>query len=183
MITFLTTAKSFSGEARQRQVNAVRSWQSVHPDVEVFLFGTGEGYDKAAQELNLRWFPDVPCGESGCPRIDAMFDVARRQARHVFKAYVNCDIMLGTDIVSAIKKIKDEQFLLVSQRWNVDWDERIDFRSPHHSWDDLAVKARTNGQLMTPSGIDMFLYRGDFWGELPKLVVGRAGYDNYLIFY
>ena len=183
MITFFTTAKSFVGEAHQRQINAIRSWQTVHADVEVFLLGEGEGYGSVVNELGLRWFPDVACGPSGCPRIDAMFAMVEQHARNALKAYVNCDIILGSDLVPALKAVKEREFLLVSQRWNVDWRESIDFKHPSYSWKDLAAMARQTGQLMSPLGIDMFLYRGNFWHELPKLVVGRAGYDNYLIFY
>lgn len=183
MITFLTTAKSFTGEARQRQLNAIQSWQTVHPDVEVFLFGVGEGYADVADKLGLRWFSDIACGPSGCPRIDAMFAVAEQHSHNACKAYVNCDIMLGPDLVPAVKTIQKERFLFVSQRWDVDWRDPIDFKDPGYSWRELAKTARNSGRLMAPSGIDMFLYRGNFWGELPELVVGRGGYDNYLIFY
>ena len=183
MITFFTTAKSFTGEAFQRQVNAIRSWQRVHPDVEVFLFGRGEGYVNAVREFGMRWFPEVACSPSGCPRIDSMFALTEQHAQNRLKAYVNCDIMLGPDLVPGIQNIKRDRFLLVSQRWNVDWKRVIDFSSSDNSWDKLEAEARRNGRLMTSSGIDMFLYCGDFWRELPELVVGRAGYDNYLIFY
>ncbi|MEI6972700.1 MAG: hypothetical protein WCL44_14425, partial [bacterium] len=53
MITFFTTAKPFEGATRVRQINAIRSWQAVHPDVEVMLFGNGMGYSEIAAELGV----------------------------------------------------------------------------------------------------------------------------------
>ena len=183
MITFLTTAKSFMGEARQRQLNALKSWKAVCPDVQILLFGTGDGYAGIVAELDLEWFPDVACGPSGCPRIDTMFAIAEQHARHAVKAYVNCDIMLGPDLADALRRVGRECFLLTCQRLDVDWSGAVDFNDPSCDWFSIVSKAHEDGVLMAPSGIDMFLYRGDFWGELPELVVGRGGYDNYLMFY
>jgi hypothetical protein len=37
--------------------------------------------------------------------------------------------------------------------------------------------------LHPPLGSDYFLYHGNIWADLPTLVVGRGGYDNYLIYH
>ena len=39
MISFLTSAKSFDGPARQIQLKAIRSWMRLDSDVEIFLYG------------------------------------------------------------------------------------------------------------------------------------------------
>lgn len=49
MITFFTTAKDFAGASGVGQVNAIRNWLALHPEVEVLLFGRGEGYVETAR--------------------------------------------------------------------------------------------------------------------------------------
>lgn len=181
MITFLTTAKSFLGAARTRQLNAIGSWRRIDPDVQILLFGTGEGYADVVREAGLEWVPNVPSSANGCPRADSMFAMAEPLARHAVKALVNCDIILTSDVVSATERITLPRYVIVAQRWDVRVDRPIEFT---HEWEGrVRTLAHTHGSRMGPSGIDMFLYRGSVWSDLPELVVGRAGYDNYLVFH
>jgi len=181
MITLLTTAKPFVGITRIRQLNAIRSWKQLHPDVEILLFGDGEGYDLAAAENDLVRIVDVPTSDRGCPRIDAMFMMADKMARYPVKAYVNCDIILMPDFLMAPLNIQFKEYLIVAQRWDLTVDGEMSFE---RDWDlVLQQKVAKEGQLMSPYAIDVFAYRGEFWQGLPPLIVGRAGYDNFLIYY
>ena len=87
MIAFFSTTKSFEGDAWICQINAVRSWQAVHPDVEVILFGLGKGYAEIAAEFRLVHVPEVAANELGVPRVDSMFSEAARRARHAIHAW------------------------------------------------------------------------------------------------
>ena len=184
MITFLTTAKPFVGDDRRRQLNAIRSWRSLSPDVEILLFGDGDGYEDVAREEHLTRIRDVPCSEEGCPRIDGMLSLAAQHARHATRAYVNCDIVLLPDLLTAAGRVHEagiDSYLMVSQRWDMRCDGEIVFDD---DWARRILRARDEeGHLKKVTAIDMFLYRGDLWEELPPLFVGRAYYDEYLIFY
>lgn len=181
MITFFTTAKSFEGGARIRQVNAIRSWLAVHPDVEVLLFGSGGGYTEIVAELGLTHIPDVATNELGVPRVDSMFSIAAARARHPIQSYINCDIVLLDDFLPAVMRISFDKFLMVAQRYDVNIESPIDFKS-----DDWVVpirkKVKAEGKKLAPCGIDFFLQKGGVWGELPPMVVGRGMYDNWLIY-
>ena len=182
MITFFTTAKSFEGDARIRQINAIRSWQAVHSDVEVILFGQGKGYSEIAVELGLVHVPEVATNELGVPRVDSMFSEAAKRARHTIQSYINCDIVLLDDFLPAVKRIQFEKFLMVAQRYDVDLTEPINFDSP--AWTTtVREKTRAEGKKLAPNGIDFFLQKGGVWGELPPMVVGRGMYDNWLIYH
>jgi len=182
MITFFTTAKPFDGENRIRQVNAIRSWQALHSDVEVLLFGQGAGYVETAAELGLVHIPDVGINEFGVPRIDSMVSLAAARGRHALQAYINCDIILLDDYLSAVKRIPFDRFLMVAQRFDVDITAPIDFSSS--AWaTEMGRKARAEGQKLSPCGIDVFLEKGRIWRDLPPMVVGRGMYDNWLIYY
>jgi hypothetical protein len=181
MITFFTTAKSFLGLARVRQYNAIRSWKHIHPDAEVLLFGDGEGYEEAARELGMERVAGVLTSKAGVPRIDSMFDLVRRRARFPVRAYLNCDIILSGDLLKAVDGVAAADFLMVAQRHELTVGHEISFTPEAGAL--LARRVKEEGMLQDPSAIDMFLYRGDIWAELPELVVGRGGYDNFLIFY
>lgn len=182
MITFFTTAKSFKGDNRIRQINAIRSWQAVHPDVEVLLFGKGVGYSEIATELGLVHIPDVATNELGVPRVDSMFAMAASRARHPIQSYINCDIVLLDDFLPAIQRIKSDKYLIVAQRYDVDLDAPINFES--RDWQsEIRAKAKVEGKKLAPCGIDFFLQRGGVWGTLPPMVVGRGKYDNWLIYH
>jgi len=181
MITFFTTAKPFTGQACARQLNALRSWKKVDTEAEILLFGDGEGYDEAAEGLGLKRCCEVLQSQRGVPRIDAMFKAVEQDGSFQLKTYVNADIILLQDFLVALKRIPFKEFLMVAQRTDVQVDERD---MVGENWE-AAMLSRLSkeGVLCDPTGIDFFAYRGSIWRDLPPLVVGRAGYDNYLIYY
>jgi hypothetical protein len=181
MITFFTTAKSFSGTARLPQYNAIGSWKQVHPDVEILLFGQGEGYADAVRDFGLIHIPDVETNEKGCPRIDSMFALAERHARHDIKAYLNCDIIVLPDVLAAQQRVTFDRHLMIGERWGLSVQAPVDFSVGWEKRVGEQLKAiGTPGRI---TAIDIFIYKGDIWREVPPMVIGRAGFDNYLVYY
>jgi len=181
MITIFTTAKPFKqGDVRTRQMNALRSWKALGPDVEVILFGTGEGYAEAARELGLVHMPDVEVSEKGTPLVSSMFALAGARGKYDIQAYVNCDIILMDDFLKAAERIDLERFMMVGQRWDLDVNAEIDFKD---GWQKRLKDGLRPENLHPPAGSDYFLFRRGTWEDLPPMVVGRAGYDNWLIYY
>src|ERR1700738_3227301 len=129
MLTFFTTAKGFRGHDGIIQRNALKSWKSLDPNIEVIVFGEDEGAAQVCSELDLVHHPHVEQHASGRNRLDYMFQRASQLARHEYLCYCNCDIVLLNDFRQAFERAKawKEQFLLVSQRWDVDVTEPIDF--------------------------------------------------------
>lgn len=182
MITIFTTAKPFTGNNRVRQLNALRSWKSLHPDIEVILFGTGEGYAEVAKELGLVHIPDVQVSEKGTPLVSSMFSIAGSCGRYPLQAYINCDIILLNDFLKTSRIVSDkDNFMIVGQRWDIEIEKEIDFNNKQ--WEkDLKAELHLD-KLHPPTGSDYFLYKRGIWKDLPPMVVGRAGYDNWLIYY
>ncbi len=56
MLTFFTTAKPFVGHIDIIQRNAIRSWQKLHPDVEIILMGDDAGAAEVCAEMGLRTY-------------------------------------------------------------------------------------------------------------------------------
>lgn len=181
MITIFTTAKSFKGNARISQLNALRSWKALHPSIEVILFGEGEGYAEVSESLGLVHIPDVKTSTKGTPLINSMFERAAELGRYDIQAYVNCDIILFEDFLEASVRIKEGRFMIVGQRYDLDIGYEIDFSDK--LWGKNIRDMMSSETLHPPSGSDYFLFRRGIWKELPALVVGRAGYDNWLIYY
>jgi hypothetical protein len=180
MITLFTTAKAFTGEAGKRQEAALLSWKRLAPDIEIILFGDGPGYHEAVERWGLIHCRDVPTGERGCPRIDAMFREVERMGRHRIKGYVNADIILMDDLIQALPSVRRDEFLLLAERVNVDF--------PNTEWPLNATAAEirafvaAHGVRAYHTAVDLFVYRGDIWRGLPPLVVGRGWYDNFLVY-
>ena len=182
MITIFTTAKPFVGPMKVNQTNAITSWKQLGPDIEILLFGQGEGYSEAARDLGLIWIDQVRVSDYGTPFITSMFELAQQKGHYPTQLYVNCDIILLGDIQEILRRIYKERFLAVGQRWDLDLNEQIEFRNPN--WKHrLQSQVINHASLHPPLGSDYFLYHGPIWAGLPTLVVGRGGYDNYLIYH
>jgi hypothetical protein len=185
MLTFFSTPKPFQGHIALIQRNALRSWQRVHPDAEVILFGDDAGAAEACRELGIRHMPDVRVNRHGTKYLAGMYDQAQELARHELLCHVNCDILLLDDFLPALQRIAAQplSFLMAGRRWDVDIREPLDFN--RSDWPaqvrDLAL--RTNRQRPA-QWIDYFAFRkGLFRDRIPEFVIGRPGWDNWLLWY
>jgi pterin-4a-carbinolamine dehydratase len=183
VITIFTTAKPFVGRDLVNQKNALRSWKALGPEVEILLFGEGLGYQEVVNDLGITHIPVVKTTESGTPFFNSMAKIAKERGHHPIRGYVNCDIILTKDFLSAIRCISHERFLLVGQRWDIDVECEMDFQ--RKDWErELYERLQRNGKLHPPTGSDYFVYRGLLMSDLPPLVIGRGGgWDNQLIYF
>jgi hypothetical protein len=185
MLTFFTTAKPFEGHVGIIQRNAIRSWQRLHPDVEIILMGDDAGAAEACAEMGLRHIPTVRRNQYGTKYLADIYDQAQAAARHELVCHINCDIILVAEFLRAVRQAAalDKRFLMAGRRWDVDVTAPIDFAD--REWErrivDLAVK--TNRQR-PPQWIDYFVFsRGLYAGQVPAFVIGRPGWDNWLLWY
>ncbi len=185
MITFFSTPKPFVGHIDVIQRNALRSWQRVHPDAEIILFGDDAGAAEACRELGIRHVLQVRKNRYGTKYLANIYDQAQDFARHDLLCYVNCDILLLDDFCGALPRVARQfnAFLMGGRRWDVDIREPLDFNRP--DWPaqvhDLAV--RTDHQRPA-QWIDYFAFRkGLFRERIPEFLIGRPGWDNWLLWY
>ena len=72
---------------------------------------------------------------------------------------------------------------MAGRRWDVDVKTPLDFSSDRWATDIVQLAKRTNRQRPA-QWIDYFLFRrGLFGSELPPFVIGRPGWDNWLLWY
>jgi hypothetical protein len=183
MLTFFTTAKPFVGHIGVIQRNALKSWTQLHGDVEVILFGDDMGAVEVTKELGIRHEPHTEKNELGTNRVDYIFNRAQEIARHDLLCYSNCDIIFLPDFFQALERMKKQysQFLLLGRRWDTEVNEPIDFSVK--GWaDQMRSRALAENKQRPPWFIDYFAFsRGLFGADLPPLLIGRAGWDNWMV--
>ena len=183
MITFFSAPKPFRGHIGIIQWNAIQSWKRVHPDAEVILFGDEEGIADAARELGTRHVPNVKRNEYGTPFLAPIFDGAHDMARNRFLCYVNCDIILLSDFRAAAERVAAgcSRFLMAGQRWDTDIIAPVNFGAANWETVTRQIAVEANGQR-PPQWIDYFLFsNGLYYKDIPPLVIGRPGFDNWLV--
>jgi len=185
MLTIFSTPKPFRGHSNIIQRNAIRSWKLLHPDVEIILFGDEDGAAETCAELGVRHEPHVLRNEHGTKFLGYFFDRAQEIARHDTLCYVNCDIVLISDFTKAVERVKTvhEQFLMVGRRWDTDVTEPLAFERV--DWENkLLALARQANVQRSPIWIDYFVFsRGLYLQKIPPFVIGRPGWDPWLIWF
>ncbi len=183
LITVFSAPKPFTDpHVAVIQRNAIQSW-TLLPDVDVLLFGEETGLAEAARDLGVTHLRDIPRSPSGAPLISSMFTLAREHSASPLLAIVNADILLFPDFVEAARKVaaQRQKFVMMGQRWDLDVTEPLDFSD---GWvESLRSKVKSQGKLHRPAGSDYFLFPIANYHSLPDFVIGRAGWDNWMIYH
>jgi hypothetical protein len=91
-------------------------------------------------------------------------------------------MILMADFVEAARRslsMRDE-FVLLSQRWDLDITQSLDFAE---GWQDrLSSIVQHQGSLHRPAGSDFFLFPKACYLNIPDFTIGRAGWDNWMIY-
>jgi hypothetical protein len=164
------------------QRNALKNWLALGDEVEVLVIGDDSGVAEACAELSLRHLPGVECNDQGTPLISSIFTLAREASTSPFLAYANADILFLPDVLDAIRLIdsQKDRFLAVGQRWDLDVRDPISFEG---DWADmLKRRIETDGKLHGQTGSDYFIYPRGCFKNIPDFAVGRAGWDNWMIY-
>jgi len=183
LITIFSAPKPFTDPRIVTiQRNAIASWTKL-PDVNVILLGDEPGLAEAATDLGVTHIREIPRSESGAPLMDAMFRLAREASPTPLYAIVNADIILLDDFVEAAKKVsaQKEKFVLMGQRWDLEQSALLDFSE---GWQNrLRNTVHATGRLHRPAGSDYFLFPNSCYNNLPAFIIGRAGWDNWMIYH
>jgi hypothetical protein len=146
------------------------------------LIGDDPGAREAAAEFGTDWVPDVARTEFGTPFLDAVFAAAEERARFDVLCYVNADIIFPTTFGAAIQAVAESlrRFLVVGHSWNVDVHEYL---AGDREWTEaLARRALAEGQRRISYAMDFFGFRRATLGRIPPFVVGRPGWDNWMVY-
>lgn len=183
MITFFSIPKAFKNNIEIIQRNAIRSWINSGSNLEVILFGDDQGVREVAHEFSLRHFSNIERNKNGTPYISGAFSEVQKVAAYETLCYANCDIIFLPGFINTVQKILEqkEKCLLVGRRWDLDVAYSISFRN---DWqEELMTQVKESGRLHGFSGIDFFVFNKGLISDMPPFLVGRPGWDNWLIYY
>jgi len=146
------------------------------------LIGDEPGIADASRSIGARHLPEVERNASGTPLIASMFEIARRESQSPLLCIINSDIILLPDFVLAAQQAASlvKEFVLLSRRWDLNSRQNLDFSVGWH--DRLLQATRKDGQLHPPSGSDYFVFPRACYREVPAFAIGRAGWDNWMIY-
>lgn len=183
LLTLFTAPKPFTDpHIRVIQRNMLLNWQALGDEVEVVVIGDEPGIAEQCQGLGIRHLPDVRCNDRGTPLISSIFELARGVNDSPFLAYANADILFLPDLLEAVRILAGEtdKFLAVGQRWDVEIKTPIVFDT---GWEDaLKDLVEREGVLHGQTGSDYFIYPRACFRDIPDFAVGRAGWDNWMIY-
>ena len=172
-LTIFSAPKPFSDpHIATIQRNAIQSWLHLDPEVELFLVGDEPGMAEVAER-----------NQADTPLVHSIFKLAREASASPFLAYVNADILLLPDILQATRQVasQTQRFLIIGQRWDLDVRQALDFGP---GWDQsLIQRTQEQGQLHAPAGSDYFIFPRSLFTDMPGFAIGRAGWDNWMIFH
>jgi hypothetical protein len=176
VISFFTVPKPFVGQIGIIQFNALYSWLGSVPNAEVLLFGDEHGIREAAREVGARHEPMLLRTERGSPRVDHLFARGEALAMHSRLCFVNADIVLPP-VLDRVLEAVDRRFgssILVGQCRNMDVEEHLVWNA------DFEAKAAAS-PLRGPGGIDYLVFPRGAFPEIPPFALGRAHFDNWLL--
>ena len=174
--------KAFAGHIGTIQRNAVESWTRLAPRPRILLLGDDAGTAEIAAALGCDHIPEVPRNAAGTPLVSGLFEAAARYAPNDVLAYVNADIILFDNFMSAVAAARNrfDAFLMIGRRHDLTWDRSIDFDQPDWRGDLLRELAAT-GILHAECGLDYFVHTPGLWGDIPPFALGRTAWDNWLV--
>ena len=183
-LTIFTAPKPFTNpHIATIQRNAIQSWLHLGTNVDVILVGEEDGLAETAAEFKVRHLPEVVRNEQGTPLVSSIFHLARQASQSPLLAYLNADILVLPDFVEVAHQVaaQAEQFLVVGQRWDLQVEHELDFGS---SWEArLQTDLELRGRLHPPAGSDYFIFPRYLFTEMPDFAIGRAGWDNWMIYH
>ena len=165
------------------QRNAIQSWKALGTDVDILLIGDEPGMEEAARDIGVNFIPEVERNDFRTPLVHSIFNQARESSEGEILLYVNADIILLPEILDVITKIREleKDFLIVGRRWDLSIIERINFTKDWIS--NITDKLRREGKLRAPTAIDYFVFPRHLYRDIPPFAIGRAGWDNWMIYY
>ena len=188
LITLFTTFK-YNAENTIAFKNTIRNWALLAPVVRPLLYHSGGNtlISQFAREHNwsLNVYPRV--GKSGVPILRSMFHHAQRAfiSKTLFFGYANSDILFDHNLLITLKALKRElerkrlkRIFVIGRRTNYKFQR------------DQQVFNLTSVSQLARAGVLFHDYAQDYfittrsafdWDSIPDFVVGRVGYDNWLV--
>jgi hypothetical protein len=175
VLTVFSVPKAFVPPFDRIQENAVESWKAI--GARVLLLGDETGVAECAARVGVEHVPELARNEHGTPILSDAFAQAEDLSSDPLLVYVNGDVMLPPALTFAADAVRRAcvAFLLVGRCADVEppaapdlgtgWAERLADGAPFRGHDYL----------------DWFVFTRGLFAGIPPFAVGRAGFDNWLV--
>lgn len=180
LVTLVSVPRGFDSPVARAQRNAINSWRALGDEVEILLCGNDDGVADIAASVGATHVPDIDLSAWGTPMLNSVLSVTAATARARLVCYINTDIILVSDFVATIRRVRRRRFLMVGQRWDLDVADDLTFDDPGVGA--LRSRVARDGILHPPAGSDYFVYPANLQWNSPPLVIGRGSWDNWLIY-
>lgn len=178
-----SSPKPFTPLTEAVQLTAIRSWRQALPSSEIILFGNNKKVPLVCKAEKVGYGGTVETNQEGFEKISDMFQKAANLARSSDLIYLNSDILLDQTVdwvTRMLKKVAGSYLATARRRCISGW------QGPPLSGStlDSFLKCKKNsfrwGQACS---LDIFLFRGISFDEMPSFCIGQAAWDNWLIFH
>jgi hypothetical protein len=182
VLTILTIPKPFVGHIGDIQRNAIESWLGLRHDVQIVLIGDEPGIADVAHEMGVQHVGGIETSKRGTPRLDSAFAAAATAARFPLWSLINADIVLLDDFLQAVDRVAKAfgQFVMVGECRDLPVAGRIRLREGVVR-EQLRCRALQEGRLRGYAALDYFVFPRGLFDPLPPFLIGRANFDNWLV--
>lgn len=166
--------------------NTLVNWASFKPALNLILFTNDTYWTKVAKQIGWDVIPPLHDEKNGTnpPVLKDLFHIAMKRYDTTWFGYMNADILFTSDLISNLdffsKKYntRSTRILLTGRRTNVDNLTELNPLSETS----IREGAEKYGKLYREDAEDFFITTKSFpWKQLIPVVVGRPGYDNWLV--
>jgi hypothetical protein len=182
MLTLFTIPKPFRGRIGEIQRNAIESWRALRPAVQIVLVGDEEGVEQAARDARVEHVRGLAVNERGTPRLDSAFELVEAVATNPLRCLVNADVIFLDDFLPAVERVRAAFgcFLMVGECRDLDVGAGQRFEDPTVRRQ-LRARALASGRLRGWAALDYFVFPKGEFGPMPPFLIGRACFDNWLV--
>lgn len=165
------------------QRNAIHSWLKMGEGVEILLVGDEAGIADAASDLHVTHVSDVKRNEQGTPLVSSIFELAHQVGHADLLLFTNSDMLFFPETLEIAFHMQTiaEDFVLLGRRYDLDVNEPLGFSN---GWGQrLRAEVQINGRLHPLGGSDYFIFPRRLFQKVPDFAIGRAGWDNWMIYH
>ena len=190
----LTLFTTFSNNKDRKIIesNTIKNWAWLNSSIQCLSMCTDTSpsfinnltdyykWTKRRISYSIRELPVVP----------NMFVDVMNSSDTLYYGYANSDILFSKDLIPSLESVhqfhhqhhENEGFLIVGGKRNV--QSSLIGLEDVRDYDQL-MKLKTNGTVVPGYAIDYFITskKGYPWDSIEQVVVGRRGWDNYVVAY
>ncbi len=188
----LTLFKTLKDVRVRRKIHntMLRNWASLAPALLPVLFVTPRDdptWSRRAEELGWK-VEEAPRLNEGVPVLKDMFQVAAHKYPSTYVGFANADNLFGNSLIATLDGLTEQHWSLVHHRKSLIVGRRRNFNESLLGEDNFSPefvdRIAPKLELYTTGAQDYFIFSqnsGFCWENVPDFVVGRIGYDNWLV--